>query len=175
MRCYANTGLCCHHRYLYWTEVGLSPRISRAPLNGTSSDEVEVLVDTAMVQPLGLTLDLLRGTLYWADPGKQTIEYLGLGGSGRGTLLSGSWVRPFQMSLHRDYLLWTVLGGEVGYRVTDVRNASLSGTLSVVNNLGEGFPLYGMAVVSQNKRLGVSVGKDWGPDFFFVGVIFVLF
>lgn len=146
-------------RYLYWTEAGVSPRISRSLLNGS---HVEVLFAAGLVRPLGLTLDPLGGTMFWADPGKQTIEYSTLSGRGRGVFASGGGVWPFQLALYRGYLIWTSMGG-ASYHVADVRNSSVAGSLAVENILGETFPLYGLAAVNQNRRLDVSVGRYWGP------------
>ena len=148
----------CAHSYIYWTESGASPRICRLPMNSTS---VEVLFLTDLVQPLGITLDLLRGLLFWADPGKQSIEYSTLSGRGRGIAVSSVGLRPFQIALHRNYLIWTSQGDTV-FCVAEMLNASRIGKLSVVNSLSEMFPLHGIAVVNQNRRQSVDIGKYWG-------------
>eukprot|EP00731_Ephydatia_muelleri_P001116 Em0001g1116a len=94
-----------------------------------NSTSVEVLFLTDLVQPLGITLDLLRGLLFWADPGKQSIEYSTPSGRGQGHCC----VEP------------------------EMLNASRIGKLSVVNSLSEMFPLYGIAVVNQNRRQSVDI------------------
>lgn len=108
-------------------------------------------------------MDLLRGLLFWADPGKQSVEYSTLSGHGRGIAVSSGGLWPFQIALYRNYLIWTSRGDTVFYVAEMLMNTSRIGKLSVVNSLSETFPLYGIAVVSQNRRMSVSIGKSWGP------------
>ena len=66
----------------------------------------EMLFDTDLVWPNGITTDYLEQRIYWTDAGLHRIEYSNVNGTGR-TLLATSLVSPFAITLEGDILYWT--------------------------------------------------------------------
>ncbi|XP_022088890.1 low-density lipoprotein receptor-related protein 4-like [Acanthaster planci] len=92
--------------YLYWTEVGSSPKIERANTDGTSR---QVLVDTDLKWPSGLTLDIEGGRIYWCDAGLNRFESTDLLGDDRRIHadVDPIEIHPFDVWLYGDNLFWT--------------------------------------------------------------------
>ncbi len=62
---------------MYWTDVG-SSRIQRANLDGT---EVEDLVTSGVILPVGIALDVPGAKMYWTDIGTGKIQRANLDGT----------------------------------------------------------------------------------------------
>lgn len=65
---------------MYWTDWGETPRIERA---GMDSSVREIIVDSDIYWPNGLTIDLEEQKLYWADAKLSFIHRANLDGSFR--------------------------------------------------------------------------------------------
>lgn len=66
--------------YLFWTDVGKQPVITRSSLVGT---QLERIVTTNIKWPNGLTIDFEQDKLYWADAFYDRIEMSDLDGNYR--------------------------------------------------------------------------------------------
>ena len=92
-------------RYMYWTDWGAPAKIERASMDG---NDRRVLLDTELVQPNGITIDLLSQIprIYWVDGSQQRIEYSNFDGTARNILVSGL-LNPFAITLEGALLYWT--------------------------------------------------------------------
>lgn len=70
----------CRHRFMYWTDWGVNPKIERA---GMDASERTVIISTNLTWPNGLAIDYQTQRLYWADASVKTIEFGNFDGSGR--------------------------------------------------------------------------------------------
>lgn len=105
---------------MYWSDWGEPGKIERARMDGTDR---QILYDTDLVQPVGLTLDHHSNTLYWADLFYEKIEYVTwTGGFGfvtavREILLTSRWglVGPFSLTLSGSQVYWISKESSVVY------------------------------------------------------------
>lgn len=93
-------------RVMYWTDWGTFPKIEKAEMTGKQRN---VIVNTGLVWPNGLTLDSNKHRLYWVDARYDKLEYLDLNQNNRVTLISSSYYlpHPFGLTILGDYLYWT--------------------------------------------------------------------
>lgn len=92
--------------YLFWSDMGLPPRIERALLDGS---ERIVLVNSSIQIVNDLAIDYLEDKLYWCDSRLDIIERISLDGSNREVVLSGSSGRlesPISITLYDNFLFW---------------------------------------------------------------------
>ncbi|XP_035692681.1 low-density lipoprotein receptor-related protein 4-like [Branchiostoma floridae] len=94
--------------YVFWTEVGSDPKISRASPDGSNrqllvSSQAEDIVG----KPTALAIDYLQDRLYWvtSDPGN--VQSSNLHGGDVTTLWSSTTANPFGVAIYKDYVLWT--------------------------------------------------------------------
>lgn len=67
-------------RRLFWTDMGVSPRIDSSSLDGFDR---RVVASAGLVWPSGIALDYLADKLYWCDAKQAVVESANLDGSGR--------------------------------------------------------------------------------------------
>src|SRR5215831_17607479 len=72
-------------QFMYFCDAITPGDIRRANLDGSG----QVTLVSGLVGPIGPTLDLAGGQMYWADTGAGTIRRANLDGSGQTTLVSG--------------------------------------------------------------------------------------
>ncbi len=77
---------CTNCRKLYWTDVGLEPRIEASNLDGS---ERVAMVTSGLGQPNHVTIDYRRGALCWSDARLDRVECASLtgGATARRTVL----------------------------------------------------------------------------------------
>ncbi|XP_025083702.1 low-density lipoprotein receptor-related protein 5-like isoform X2 [Pomacea canaliculata] len=97
---------------MYWTDVGVTPKIERANYDGTDR---KILVSgfELLDLPVALALDKHGGRLYWADAAAQLIGWTDLEGQSTGVLFRKPGSRFFGMDIYKNDLY-----------VTDWRNNS---------------------------------------------------
>ncbi|XP_038058173.1 uncharacterized protein LOC119729609 isoform X2 [Patiria miniata] len=91
---------------LYWTDWGTAPKIERS---GTEGSGRRVLIDTNLMWPNGISLDLEGGRMYWCEAGFDRIEYSDLLGQGRTVLvdLTSLGIHPFDLFVYYDFIYWS--------------------------------------------------------------------
>ncbi|XP_052581109.1 low-density lipoprotein receptor-related protein 2 isoform X1 [Peromyscus californicus insignis] len=89
--------------YMYWTDWGTNAKIERATLAGNFRVPI---VNTSLVWPNGLTLDLESDLLYWADASLQKIERSTLTGTNREVIVSTTF-HAFGLTVYGQYIYWT--------------------------------------------------------------------
>ncbi len=123
------------NRKLYWTTIaGGLPTIQRADLDGSN---VEVLVNSGLVSPVDIELDLQNGKMYWVDDLLGTVQRANLDGSNVEVLVSGQGQSPgIALDLISGKVYWTTFGFGNG----TIRRANLDGTKVEDLVTGQGLP-----------------------------------
>ncbi len=90
------------NRKVFFTDYGQIPKVERCDMDGQNRTK---LVDTKIVFPHGITLDLVSRFVYWADAYLDYIEVVDYEGKNRHTIIQGLLVRSksqynFKMSLN---------------------------------------------------------------------------
>ncbi|XP_035533460.1 LOW QUALITY PROTEIN: nidogen-2 [Morone saxatilis] len=81
----------CKENRVYWTDLS-ARTINRASM--TPGAEPEILINTNLVSPEGLAVDVKRRLMFWVDSNPDVIETANLDGSGRRTLFEADLVNP---------------------------------------------------------------------------------
>lgn len=77
-------------RKVFFTDYGQIPKVERCDMDGQNRTK---LVDSKIVFPHGITLDLVSRLVYWADAYLDYIEVVDYEGKGRQTIIQGILVR----------------------------------------------------------------------------------
>lgn len=78
------------HRKVFFTDYGQIPKVERCDMDGQNRTK---LVDSKIVFPHGITLDLVSRLVYWADAYLDYIEVVDYEGKNRHTIIQGLLVR----------------------------------------------------------------------------------
>ncbi|XP_039649366.1 nidogen-2 isoform X5 [Perca fluviatilis] len=81
----------CKENHVYWTDLS-ARTINRASM--ATGAEPEILINTNLVSPEGLAVDVKRRLMFWVDSNPDVIESANLDGSGRRTLFDTDLVNP---------------------------------------------------------------------------------
>uniref|UniRef100_A0A7N8Y809 Nidogen 2a (osteonidogen) n=1 Tax=Mastacembelus armatus TaxID=205130 RepID=A0A7N8Y809_9TELE len=81
----------CKENKVYWTDLS-ARTINRASV--APGAEPEILINTNLVSPEGLAVDVKRRLMFWVDSNPDMIETSNLDGSGRRTLFDTDLVNP---------------------------------------------------------------------------------
>ncbi|XP_055692338.1 low-density lipoprotein receptor-related protein 1 [Lutzomyia longipalpis] len=97
------------HGMMYWTTwatMGHVGSIQSAWMDGTHR---EVILQTNLHWPTGLTIDLRAGKLYWCDPIMPSIERADFNGKNRQVLYSGASEHfyPHSMAFNGEMIFWS--------------------------------------------------------------------
>lgn len=77
-------------RKMFFTDYGQIPKVERCDMDGQNRTK---LVDSKIVFPHGITLDLVNRLVYWADAYLDYIEVVDYEGKNRHTIIQGLLVR----------------------------------------------------------------------------------
>lgn len=80
----------CFRRKVFFTDYGQIPKVERCDMDGQNRTK---LVDSKIVFPHGITLDLVSRLVYWADAYLDYIEVVDYEGKNRHTIIQGLLVR----------------------------------------------------------------------------------
>lgn len=80
----------CSRRKVFFTDYGQIPKVERCDMDGQNRTK---LVDSKIVFPHGITLDLVSRLVYWADAYLDYIEVVDYEGRNRHTIIQGLLVR----------------------------------------------------------------------------------
>lgn len=75
---------------MFFTDYGQIPKVERCDMDGQNRTK---LVDSKIVFPHGITLDLVSRLVYWADAYLDYIEVVDYEGKNRHTIIQGLLVR----------------------------------------------------------------------------------
>ena len=79
-----------YYSKVFFTDYGSTPRVERCDMDGQNRTK---LVDSKIVFPHGITLDLVNRLVYWADAYLDYIEVVDYEGKNRHTIIQGLLVR----------------------------------------------------------------------------------
>lgn len=85
------------HRKVFFTDYGQIPKVERCDMDGQNRTK---LVDSKIVFPHGITLDLVSRLVYWADAYLDYIEVVDYEGKNRHTIIQGLLVRTSALVLY---------------------------------------------------------------------------
>lgn len=95
-------------RKIYWTNSNFhKPTIERAAMDGNKR---EVILNTSMFLPMGITVDQFTKRLYWVDDQQGnhfTVESSALDGTDRKTLVSALFHAPINLAVDEHNVYWT--------------------------------------------------------------------
>lgn len=83
-------------RKVFFTDYGQIPKVERCDMDGQNRTK---LVDSKIVFPHGITLDLVNRLVYWADAYLDYIEVVDYEGKNRHTIIQGLLVSGGQPSI----------------------------------------------------------------------------
>lgn len=100
---YPQSGLVlCFHRKVFFTDYGQIPKVERCDMDGQNRTK---LVDSKIVFPHGITLDLVSRLVYWADAYLDYIEVVDYEGKNRHTIIQGLLVRTTALNIPHSHCL----------------------------------------------------------------------
>jgi low density lipoprotein-related protein 2 len=111
-------------RYLYWIDDGQTPKIEMAQLTGADRT---VIVQTDIVSPTDIFVDVNTGDVYWTDDVKDRIERVGWNGTSRVIVKSTNTPSPKAVVVATNGLLYYAdarLRGIYSINLTVVANMS---------------------------------------------------
>ena len=131
---------------MYWSDWGAAATIERASMDGRAR---QILHNTQLVWPNGLTLDYQNQVLYWIDAFLDKIEGSNVDGTNR-TLIanfasSSTNYHPFSMSFFNNILYWTDWG-------TDMIHSIFANGTSLTSLIHRFSFLTGIEVVSGSRQ-----------------------
>ena len=104
----------CIYSWMYWSDWGVVATIERASMDGRGR---QILHNSQLVYPNGLTLDYQNQVLYWIDAYLDKIESSSVDGTNR-TLItnlasSSPNYHPFSMTFFKNILYWSDQGTDM--------------------------------------------------------------
>lgn len=111
---------------MYWTDWGTMPgRIERAGMDGSNR---QVIVNTGLKWPNGLTLDLVHQRIFWVDAKMNSISSSNYDGSERRLVLQSPEAvnHPFSITTFEDYVYWTDWANETIFKANKFTGKELT-------------------------------------------------
>ena len=132
--------------WMYWSDWGAVGTIERASMDGRAR---QILHNSQLMRPNGLTLDYQNQVLYWIDAILDKIESSNVNGTNRQLIKilvsSSPNYYPFSMSFFNNILYWSDWGTDKIY--------SMFANGTSLTSLIRGFRLAtGIEVVSENRQ-----------------------
>ncbi|XP_013405316.1 low-density lipoprotein receptor-related protein 4-like [Lingula anatina] len=93
-----------HEGHLFWSDRGAAPRIEKSTLSGENR---EILVNSGLVSPGAMVIDMSRDLLYWADNAKDTLESVDLLGRHRKVIQTAPGTDFYGLALYKDLIFVT--------------------------------------------------------------------
>lgn len=92
---------------MFFTDYGQIPKVERCDMDGQNRTK---LVDSKIVFPHGITLDLVNRLVYWADAYLDYIEVVDYEGKNRHTIIQGILVSGFGAEgWYQSSVFWVLL------------------------------------------------------------------
>ena len=107
---------------MYWTDA-TAAKIQRSSLDGTS---IEDLINTGLINPGGLALDVINFKMYWTDTGSDKIQRANLDGTGIEDLVSPGGLTSLR-GIALDVAIGKMYWADAG--TNKIHRANLDGTV----------------------------------------------
>ncbi|XP_013410893.1 low-density lipoprotein receptor-related protein 6 [Lingula anatina] len=122
--------------WLFWTNMGSSPKIERASMDGTKR---MILFSNNLGKPEGLAIDNKAGRLYWSDTKLQRIECAEITGlqRSRRVLVETGIKDPISVAVHGNYLYWVDKGLDLIERINKYSGADRKRIQGRIENLSD--------------------------------------
>ena len=151
---------------MYWSDWGAVATIERASMDGRAR---QILHNSLLVWPNGLTLDYQNQVLYWIDGSLDKIESSNVDGTNRRLILSLALsslnYQGFALSFFNNTLYWSDWGRDMVFSVF------ANGTS--ITSLLQGFSVpTGIEVVSENRQ---QLPPGWLTHKSIIIILIVLF
>ncbi|XP_054274081.1 low-density lipoprotein receptor-related protein 1-like [Macrosteles quadrilineatus] len=135
---------------LFWSDIGKTPRISRAGLDGSNVMTVLTLSSGSIND---IALDLDEGKVYWCDSSSDVIERVNYDGTGRELLLNHSLDSPFALTHHDHKLYWIDITHERG-SIKVAPDTNLSDFTVLLRGVGDS--LKDLVIFSPRRQTGTN-------------------
>ena len=91
---------------MFWSDLGEIAQIERAFLDG---GDRRVILNTDLLQPVGITVDYSEQRIYWSDVDLNRLEYCNFDGNGRAVVETeaSGLLYPYALTVANDLLFWT--------------------------------------------------------------------
>lgn len=96
--------LISHKGLMFWSEIGSTPQIERAAMDGSKR---KVVVSQGLSWPVSLAFDLLDNRIYWADEKLRCIGSASLDGENIKILQLAETPSPFSVAVFNDRVFWS--------------------------------------------------------------------
>ncbi|XP_056258757.1 low-density lipoprotein receptor-related protein 2-like [Seriola aureovittata] len=93
-----------HRGLMLWSEIGSTPQIERAGMDGSKR---KVVVSRALSWPVSLAYDLLDNRVYWADEKLRCIGSASVDGDDVKILQLAETPNPFSVAVFNDRVFWS--------------------------------------------------------------------
>ena len=90
--------------YLFYTDWGEQPHISRAHMDGTN---IEKIITKNLAWPNGLTIDYVTEKIFWSDASLDYISMADLDGQNQFIVMNKDLPHTFALTTFMDYIFWT--------------------------------------------------------------------
>ncbi|XP_025079316.1 low-density lipoprotein receptor-related protein 4-like isoform X1 [Pomacea canaliculata] len=90
--------------YLFFSDWGIRPRIEVCDLLGNNR---RTIVDSNLVHPRGLALDMSQDRIFWVDSGIYSVESASLNGMGREVFRIDTGTSYYGIAVHKNFLFVT--------------------------------------------------------------------
>ena len=146
----------CYCRLMFWTDWGEIPKIERASMDGTNRN---VIVNTQLGEPYGITIDYINQRIYWTDNNEDRIEFSDYFGNGRTVLVTAAdnVVDPFALTIYGDLLYWTDWEQNAVYGTHKIHGTNPLGGFPDVVQVHTGLLVNpnGIEAVSDTRQIGM--------------------
>ncbi|XP_072311347.1 uncharacterized protein [Eucyclogobius newberryi] len=96
--------LVSHKGLMFWSEMGASPQIEQAGMDGSKR---KVVVNKGLSWPVSLAFDVLDNRIYWADEKLRCIGSASMDGDDVKILQLAETPSPFSVSVFNDRVFWS--------------------------------------------------------------------
>ena len=143
---FVNYFLC---RWLYWSDYDSTvPKIQRISMDGTRQ---EILHDTSLTHPYGITVDYDSQVLFWTDYTRNRIERSNVNGTSRQLVTTSLINNPYAITYFNGRLYWTDLAYS---RILTAAATPSSSSSYLTTTIGA---MYGIKVITEERQpLGKS-------------------
>ncbi|XP_014255223.1 low-density lipoprotein receptor-related protein 4 [Cimex lectularius] len=120
--------------YIFWTTIGLNPRIERSNLDGSYR---KIIHGTELGIPNGLAIDYQLNKIFWSDSLNNKIEVSDLNGRNR-MLLIPKTSHPIGLTLYGEHIIWADFHKkkvQMADAMTGRDQTALRGTISDVTGI----------------------------------------